>query len=402
MSALTPPLTPKVNSSPARNNMHQPTLRTTDVVTSTSCLTYIELTNTNYDEFRDELDQMHGQMQYSATNSTAHTYTKFEGQVWWYCISQIPSSWEVAGLEWYGLNGPGAYQAMLNIISNTLDTENITLELTNNIPYVASDMTLPISEYPRTILDGQEEPAIIYPAYFTLKPTPIVQFPPAIDNMSSSVYKPPPQAYNTLNRLQLNEFGYDFPPGLQLQPQPISTATTPTPQHRPTSPIHTIPTSHPRPLPKTPTPYTLPATPAPLTLFPMTALPTPPTLPTSPLAIPIPILPTPSRSSTKPHPHPPHEPPQNQPRTPSLTLLDRPAKHITRRYSLPFDARITGLGHPSEIATLPKKTYFVDSIKTRKVVRHVEPTNHEKPRVTFGEAPYVKPGSSVFEERVGG
>lgn len=105
--------------------------RSTDVVTSTSHVTFVDLFNMDYDQFRDELDQMHGHMQCAATKSTVDTYTRFEGLMWWYCISQTPSSCENTNTLWYPLHEPRAYQSMLNTLSNSLGTENIMLELTN-------------------------------------------------------------------------------------------------------------------------------------------------------------------------------------------------------------------------------------------------------------------------------
>lgn len=112
--------------------MTQPSPRTTDVVTSYLILTFIDLHGMNYDTFREELDCLHATMQSTAiTNSPIDRSTRFEGLPWWYCISQTPSSYERTNPLWCPLNGPGAYQNMLNRFTNTVDTENTMIELTN-------------------------------------------------------------------------------------------------------------------------------------------------------------------------------------------------------------------------------------------------------------------------------
>lgn len=113
------------------HSMPQPSPPTTDVVTSSLSLTFIDLLSMSHDTFREELDQLHALMQYAATNSTTDAYPRFEGLGWWYCITQTPPSHERTNPLWHPLTGPDAYQNMLNQFSNSPDTENITLELTN-------------------------------------------------------------------------------------------------------------------------------------------------------------------------------------------------------------------------------------------------------------------------------
>lgn len=81
-------------------------------------------------------------------------------------------------------------------------------------------MILPISKYSTTTIDGYDEPAIIYPAYFTLKQAAIVRFPPTCDTTQIKAYEPPLHAYDTLNNIQLDEFAYGFPSGFNLCPLP--------------------------------------------------------------------------------------------------------------------------------------------------------------------------------------
>lgn len=146
-------------------------------------------------------------------------------------------------------------------------------------------MTLPVSEYPTTIIDGQPEPAIICPAYFTLKQAAHVRLPPASDNSDSPPHVPPGQPDNAQKRLQfhLREFERDLPSGLTLD----TAAMVPT---EPQTPPSSMTRSTLRSGPKTtvPTPYTLPTTPPSSQLTPTTALPTPPTRPTSPRQSPSP------------------------------------------------------------------------------------------------------------------
>lgn len=111
--------------------MSRPKVRANNVVTFTSSLTFLDLIECNYNDFTEELELMHGQMQSVATNNTADTYTRFDVLFWWYCISQGPSSYEHASSLWYPLNGPGAYQTMLDKIVNVLDSVDTTLQLTN-------------------------------------------------------------------------------------------------------------------------------------------------------------------------------------------------------------------------------------------------------------------------------
>lgn len=52
--------------------------KTADIVTAH---TYIELSELDYDQFQQELNIMHGQLQYTASSSTGGRYTVFEGLV---------------------------------------------------------------------------------------------------------------------------------------------------------------------------------------------------------------------------------------------------------------------------------------------------------------------------------
>lgn len=113
------------------SSMTQSSPPTTDVVTSSLSLTFIDLLSMNYDTFREELAQLHALMQYMLTDSTANAYPRFEGLGWWYCMTHTPSSYERTNPLWYPFNSPGAYQNMLNRYTSSLDTENVTLELTN-------------------------------------------------------------------------------------------------------------------------------------------------------------------------------------------------------------------------------------------------------------------------------
>jgi len=140
-------------------------------------------------------------------------------------------------------------------------------------------MTLPTSSYPRTMVTGQECPAIIYPAHFTLKPAALVRLPPASEALRPKIYPPHPQIYITLNKTQLSNFEHGFPPGLTLQPHPTTELLT---QWDPSN-SSIPPNTQPNPKATTSTPYTLPGTPISLHLYPMTALPTPPTTPMTPL-----------------------------------------------------------------------------------------------------------------------
>lgn len=242
-------------------------------------------------------------------------------------------------------------------------------------------MILPISKYSTTTIDGYDEPAIIYPAYFTLKQAAIVRFPPTCDTTQIKAYEPPLHAYDTLNNIQLDEFAYGFPSGFNLCPLPA-----PGPAGLPT-----ISTAKPLDFRSAVTLHT-PTTPLSYHIFPMTALPTPPTLPTSPLLLPF-ISPDAPTSSD-----------QHTPRKVSTTLYNRSPANICRRYSLPFDKRTTGF-RPNE--PCQKVHVFSDSVAKGADFgfnfsgRCREQTQTRvKPKVEFGVAPYISPGRSVFEEDV--
>ena len=111
--------------------MPLPIIVPTHVIKLSSVITFFDLFRTDYDQFSNELDHMHGQMQWTATNSTANTYWRFAGQLWWYCISYTPSTKEYTNPLWHSLHGHEAYQDMLAKLSSTFGTENATLELTN-------------------------------------------------------------------------------------------------------------------------------------------------------------------------------------------------------------------------------------------------------------------------------
>ncbi|KAJ9663326.1 hypothetical protein H2198_000843 [Neophaeococcomyces mojaviensis] len=184
--------------------------------------TYLELSNTTYDAFIEELTRIHAIMQKKAIGDTTDTLTRFEHQIWWYHInkpslSTINHDNEPVDL-WCMLDGPATYNIMINQLCYAHDSQGAMLELTNNLQFIASNGSLQQSAYPMLNVVSLDQytseitTVPIFPAFLTIWQAIVVNI---IPKLHSSPYIPDPKlavGHPPLPIFEKRICSYSYPP----------------------------------------------------------------------------------------------------------------------------------------------------------------------------------------------